>query len=132
MENGLAVSVTDLECRSGQMVLSMKDSGRITGLTVKANSFILMVIFTMVTGLMTKPMGMESITILTAPCTKASGEMISNTEKVKRAGQMVQSMKETTWQERSTASAFTAGTTAASILVIGVKTRSRALALTAG
>ena len=63
---------------------------------------------------------------------KASGEMISNMEKEKRAGLMVLSTKDNIWLERSMVWEFIAGMTAPNMMESGMKTKSKALELTVG
>ena len=63
---------------------------------------------------------------------KASGEMISNMEKEKRAGLMVLSTKDNIWLERSMEWEFIAGMTAPNMMESGMKTKSKALELTVG
>jgi hypothetical protein len=48
-----------MESRSGQMELDTLVSGERIGLTVKANSFMLMAMFMKAVGKMTRPMGLE-------------------------------------------------------------------------
>jgi len=86
----------------------------------------------MATGLTIRQMAMESITISMVPCTKDIGEMTFNTVKEKKAGQMVQSMRETTWPERSMESVSTVGMTEASIQGTGKRTKSKVSELTVG
>jgi hypothetical protein len=63
---------------------------------------------------------------------KASGEMISNMEKEKRAGLMVLYTKDNIWLERSMEWEFIAGMTAPNMMESGMKTKSKALELTVG
>ena len=58
MVNGLVDLEMVMVFKSGLMVLSMKDSGKIIELTEKESSFILMVIFMMETGSTIKQMDM--------------------------------------------------------------------------
>ena len=65
-------------------------------------------------------------------CMKAIGEMIFNTEKVKKVGQMDLYMKVTIWLVKNTVLGFIVGMMVASILVIGVKIKLKVLELIAG
>ena len=94
MENGSVDSETATVSRNGQMVLYMMDIGKTIEHMGKESSFILMAIFTMVIGLMIKLMATEYIIISMVPCTKETGETISNMEKAKKAGLMDLFMKE--------------------------------------
>ena len=81
---------------------------------------------------MTRLMDMVSTIISMVPCTKDTGETISNTEKVKKAGQTVLSTKATTWLVRSMVLVCTAGMMEASILATGAKIRLKGSEHTAG
>ena len=54
-ENGLMTKKTVVECKYGQMEVDMRDSGNKTKLTDMAEWFMLKVIFSRETGVMTKP-----------------------------------------------------------------------------
>ena len=58
--------------------------------------------------------------------------MISNMEKVKKAGKMDHFFKETTLKERNMELVTIAGMTVVNILVTGTRTKSTALELTVG
>ena len=131
-ENGLEASEMVMVFKNGLMALSTRDNGKIIEHMEKVNSFTSTEISTMATGLTIRQMATESITISMVPCTKDIGEMIFSTVKEKKAGQMDQSMRETTWLERSMASDFTVGTTEASIQATGKKTKSKVLEPTVG
>ena len=81
---------------------------------------------------MTKPMEGVSTFMLTELDMKVNGWTISNTGMEKNPGQMVQSMKGNTSQERSTEEVFIAGTMGPSIMVIGKKIKSKVSVRTPG
>ena len=119
MENGSVVSETATVSRNGQMAHSMMVTGKITELTVKESSFILMEIFTTEIGLTIKLMVTVCTIISMVPCMKVTGVMISNTVKEKKAGLMAPSTKDFIWLVRNTEWVFTAGTTAVNIMENG-------------
>ena len=125
MENGSEDSEMVMVYSNGLMVLDTRDSGRIIELMARANLLILMATFMTVTGLMIKRTDMVSIIILMVPCTKGNGETIFNMEREKNHGQINQSMRVNTWQERSMVLVFTLGTMDQDIQVNGMKTKSR-------
>ena len=132
MVNGLEDSEMVMVFSNGQMVLDTRDSGKIIELMARANLLILMATFMTVIGLMIKPTDMVSIIISMEPCTKDSGETIFNMVREKNHGQINQSMKVNTWQERSMVLAFTLGTMDLDTQVNGMKTKSRDLVPTVG
>jgi len=118
--------------KSGLMVLNTRDNGKIIEPMEKVNSSTSTEIFTMETGSTIRQMAMEFITISMVPCTKDIGEMTFNTAKEKKAGQMVQSMRDAIWPERSTVKVSIVGMMEASILANGKRTKSKGLELTVG
>ena len=125
MENGSVVSETATVSRNGQMAHSMMVTGKITELTVKESSFILMEIFTMEIGSTIKLMVTVCTIISMVPCTKVTGVMISNTAKEKKAGLMALSTKDFIWLVRNMEWVFTAGTTAVNIMENGSRIKSK-------
>ena len=88
----------DQEYKPGLMELSMKESGKITKLTVGASSGTLMGTYTKVNGRMIKPTDLEFMFISMEPGMKASGGMIFKTVKAKRAGKMDLATPVDTWK----------------------------------
>jgi len=82
--------------KSGQMVLSTKDSGRTIWLKVLESLFMLTEISTMENGKLTKRTEKELILIQMAPDMLVTGLKISSMELEKKLGQMVPHTKETT------------------------------------
>jgi hypothetical protein len=121
--NGLEASETATVNKNGPTALSTTDTGKTTEPTAKESSSTLTATSMMVIGWMIKLMDMVSITISMAPCTKAIGEMISNTVKAKKAGLMALFTKDFIWLERSMEWDYTAGMMEASIMENGLKIR---------
>jgi len=80
----------------GPIMLAMKVNGNTTKPAAKVNSFILMVIFTMVSGLITRRTGTAFTPMLKELVMKDSGRMTNKMERVLRPGLRELSMKEST------------------------------------
>lgn len=104
MENGTCKLINDMAeaIKSGPMEVYTMAIGSSTKLTEEEDSFMQTVTFMMVTGKMTKPTALDSTLIQMEPSMKVTGLMISNMEKVRRSGPMVQSTKVNTNTERKT------------------------------
>ena len=89
-----------------------------------ANSGMLMVMYSMASGRMTRPMGMVFMCMSTVQSMKETGWMISNTDKVWRCGQMAPHLRETTNSDRRTVLERTSGPIIADTQAIGTTTRS--------
>ena len=92
-----------LEIKHGPMEQSILENGEKTEHTGKDNSFMLMGIFMMASGQMTRQMASEFINILMELNTKACGKTIFNTEEESKHGRISQDMKENTGLERNMA-----------------------------
>jgi hypothetical protein len=117
--NGLVDLEMVRESKYGQMELATREIGKTIGLTVMANLYTLTVMFTKVTGLMTKPTEKEHIYMSMVLGMRASGKMIYNTEEGEKVGLMALSMKVTTLPVKSMVREFTAGVMAHVILENG-------------
>ena len=84
----------DMELRNGKMVQSMLANGNSIKHAVKANSGMLMVIFSKANGLMIKPTASVFIPIKMVPNMKVIGRRTCNTDMERNRGQMAQNMKE--------------------------------------
>ena len=79
-----------------QMVPYMKAGGKVTKLTGKGDSSMLMVTFMMGNGSMIRHMDLVDISILMEPHTKATGKTISSMEMGWRPGLMARDIKVST------------------------------------
>ena len=125
MANGSVDSEMGMVFKNGQMVPNTRVNGKTTELTEKENSYILTETYTMESGSTIKQTATVSIIISTAPCTRATGEMISSMVKEKNHGLMALFMRDTTWLAKSMEWVFIAGMTAANIQVNGMRIKSR-------
>ena len=123
--SGLVGSEMDMESKFGQMVPVMKATGKIIEHKVKESSLISMATSMKEIGLTTRQMVMEYTFMSTEQGMRATGWMIYSTEWAKNHGQMVPFTRVSISLVKSTVEAFTAGTMAPSITVIGKRTRSK-------
>ena len=126
-ENGFKVLLLERArvFKFGQMAHSMRVGGKTTRLMAKVVSSMLMEIFMMDSGRMTRHMDTASILILTEPDIKVIGKKTNNTEKVSKHGPMVQAMKETISKARNMVLASSHGLMAAHIKDSSTRTISR-------
>ena len=122
-ENGFKVKKSDKEKEDkfGLMGRCMKDGGKRTKPTAKDASSMLMVMCTMDSGKMTRPTASVYTAILTALNMKAIGKRISSMEMVLKHGQMVQSMKDNMYKEKSMVLEDLHGLTEAPIMANSLK-----------
>ncbi len=99
-----ATSDKEEESKFGLTVLYMKDGGKPTKPTARADSSTPTETSTMESGLKTKPTVLESTVILTVHGTKACGRKTSNTGRDSKPGQMAPPTKEIMLKAASTAS----------------------------
>lgn len=120
------------EPRSGLMDRNMKVTGRITWRMAKGDLFTEMGMFMKEAGQMTKQRDLESTRILMALSTWAHGGMINRMVKARKAGLMVQCMKETTKMARNMGLEYSNGQTAQNTKVISETTTLKDLEPTFG
>lgn len=132
MESGKAGSEMDLEHRCGLMVQSMMETGRKERLMAKAPSLMLTETRTRASGLMTKRMVWESISIQMERLMKGTGRTTCRKEKGLRDGLTALCMKACTRKARSTGSGSIDGATGASSTETGLITKSQGLESTNG
>ena len=97
------------DSKSGLMVLSMKDTGRMIKPTEEADLFMQMEMYTKVSGKTTRLTVMEDICTQMVLSMKVSGKKTSNMVKVKRHGQMVPVTRETMLKVKKMVSANSNG-----------------------
>ena len=102
MESGTCKQINDTAeaIKFGPMEVFTTATGSLTRPMEEEDSSMQMETFTMGTGKMTKPTVLDSILIQMVPSMKVIGWTISNMEKEKRSGLMVQSTKVNTNSER--------------------------------
>jgi hypothetical protein len=102
--SGINLLVKDMAeaTRYGLTEASMRDTGRMTKLTVKEDLSMLTEIFMTAIGRMIRPMDSEVILTPMEPSIKDIGKMISNMEKVRNNGLMAHNTQEAINTERKT------------------------------
>ena len=113
----------DMEFRSGQMELSMRDLGRIIKLMAKEYFITLTETSLMENGNLIKQMGSESIYMLMELDTKAIGRTTFSTGLAKKNGLMVHGTKDITRLGKSVVRELTFGMMVLHIQVSGITTR---------
>lgn len=95
-DSGMQLPMKEMakECKYGQMAAYTKATGRETRPMAKADSFMLMEMYTLVAGLMIKQKAMVFILIQMVLSIKETGKKINNMVKVKRPGLMEHLTKE--------------------------------------
>jgi hypothetical protein len=112
MVNGLKMVIEmEKELKFGKMGVNLLVIGEMTKLTVKEDSFMLMVTFMKEIGLTIKLKEEEPMSIWTVLNTWVNGEKIVNTDMESRVGQIMQNMKVITSTVRNMASVLSNGVT---------------------
>ena len=132
LDNGKEVLETAMGNKNGLMALNMQANGEKIELMGREDLFMLMEMFMMAFGLMTKLMAMEYINMLMGPSMKVNGKMISSTEKVQKLGLMVLVMTETTPLEENMVQEHINGMMVLSILEIGERIKYQGQEFTPG
>ena len=105
--------------RNGEMGQSMKDIGRMIKLMVMGPFIRYTVMYIRESGKMIWFMALANTIILTEHVTKATGNLMSNTDSVRKSGLMALNMKATIIKVKNTAEEHILGLMVLNFLVIG-------------